>query len=128
MELKLDAEALQSVAATAIFQSIDADQRDTILQQAIRGLLVPDKNGYGTLGQTPLQKAFDNAIASASYQVVRERIADDPRVSEAISELLGPMINSALNAEAENYDQTLATAIGAAVGNWLAEVARERRQ
>lgn len=126
MEIKLDSESLATVAANAIFQEMDQATRDEVLKQAVKGLLTPSTSTWNR-GKTPLQEAFDQALNNAARIAVEKTIRDDPVVSSHIHELLGPLVNSALEAEGVNYDSTLATKIGQAVGQWLAECAQARR-
>ena len=128
MDLKLDPEAVQSIASAAIFDHLDQEARDSIIKQAVQHLLTPekDRNSYG-VGKTPLQRAFDQAISQAAHKVVREQIENDPAVQEKILEMLGPLLNSAMEAEAKELDTTLADKIGSALGSWLADVARSKR-
>lgn len=129
MEIKMDADSLAAIASAAIFDSMAQDQRDSVIKQAIQHLLTPEENRgrYGP-GTTPLQKAFDQSIETAAYRVVQEKIANDPQVTKYIEELLSPMVISAISAEAEFYDSSLADAVGKAVGTWLGEQARKRRE
>lgn len=130
MDLKLDPEAVQSIASAAIFEHLGQEARDSIVKQAVEHLLTPEKSrsgyGYGA-GETPIQKAFDQAITAVAYKVVKEQIENDPAVQERILEILGPLLVSATEAEAkEGFDAMLADRLGSALGSWLADVARRR--
>jgi hypothetical protein len=124
MEIKLDSEAAASIASAAIFESLSQQAREDVVKQAIASLLVPKtERGYGS-GKTPLQLAFENAISNAAYRVVDDKIKNDPDVTAHIEELLGPLINSAIKAEAEDYSRSIADVVGQALGTWLYEKAR----
>lgn len=128
MKLELDPESVQSIASAAIFDHMTQEARENVLKQAVEALLTPtpSRGGYG-IGKTPLQLAFERAITTAAHQAIQEKIANDPEVSAKIHELLGPLLNAALEAEAENYDTSLADHLGQALGSWLAEQARKER-
>jgi hypothetical protein len=128
MDLKLDPEAVQSIAATAIFESLDANAREEILKQAIQQLLTPekDRSRYG-YGKTPLQRAFDQAISEAAFRAVREKIEADPEVQARIDELMGPLVSNAVTEMSADYQDGLASAIGSALGAYLAQHARDSR-
>lgn len=133
MELKLDSEAAASIASAAIFQSLSEDQRDNVIQQAIQYLLTPQPQNPGTtygarVSKTPLQLAFEQALTVAAYKAVADAVQNDPGVKENIDRLMSPIINQALEVEAMSYDFTLSDKIGKAVGDWLADKARERRE
>jgi hypothetical protein len=129
MEIKLDAEAVAGIASAAIFDAMSADMRESVIKQAVQYLLTPEENrGRFGPGKTPLQNAFDQAIQQVAYKVVKERIEEDPVISEHIQSLIHPLMTQALNAEAVDYETTLADAIGSAMGSWLSELARKRRE
>lgn len=125
MELKLDSEAMGKLASKAIFDEMSEETRNNILKEAVKHLLTPKlERGHG-YGKTPLMLAFERGLEIAAFQAVQERIASDPQVKSAIQDMLGIVINAALDAEAANYDTTLANAIGSALANWLHEKVKE---
>jgi hypothetical protein len=125
MEIKLDGTAVAELASAAIFQSLSEQQRESVLKQAVEALLTPDKNHHSTAyGKTALQQAFEQAIRQAAYNAVHEKIAQDPEVRAKIDELLGPLLLAAVDAESSEYRDSLADAIGNAIGGWLAAKAR----
>lgn len=127
MEIKLDAEAAASIASAAIFDSLSEEARDSVIKQAIEHLLTPEKDRMRTNhGQTPLQTAFNQALNTAAYKAVAEKVSNDPQVTAKIDELLGPLLLKAIEAEAEHYDNSLSDKLGSALGQWLAEKARTR--
>lgn len=126
MELKLDPESMASIASAAIFDQMPQVSRDEVIKQAIEYLLTPekDRHQFGSVGKTPLQQAFESALRNAAFRAVEEHVKNDPQVTAHIQELLGPMINSALEGEASLYNSHLADAIGAALANWLGQISR----
>lgn len=127
MDISINADDVSAIASKAIFETLSQQARDDILQKAVSSLLTPSRSGYGATSQTPLQIAFENAIATAAHKVVRERLLEDPEVAAGIDRLLGPLLASAMSAEAAHHDTSLADAVGAALGTWLAERARSDR-
>lgn len=126
MEIKLDADAVTAIASAAIFESLDKDARDLVIKQAIMYLLAPDVKHFSGTGATPLQRAFNQAVETAAFNVVREVVADDVNVKAHIMELLGPLVTSTLDVQAQDWRDDFGTAIGKAIGIWLNEQARER--
>lgn len=129
MEIKLDSEAAASIASAAIFESLSQDQRENVLKQAVQHLLTPEKEtrpGYFGNGKTPLQKAFEQALSQAAYRAVEEHVKNDPKINEMIVNMLQPLIMPALEEEASQHNYLLSNKLGAAIADWLAEVARER--
>lgn len=128
MEIKLDNEGLATIATAAIFDSMTQQARDDVVRQALQYLLTPEKNRntYGVNTTTPLQDAFNAGIRTAAFRAVEEKIQNDPEVQNHIYGLLGPLLNSAMEAEAEDWNSGLADALGSALGAWLSTKARER--
>lgn len=129
MELKLNSEAAAAVASAAIMQSLTEEYKEQVLSQAVQYLLSPPKGNTPSFrdGKTPLQEAFEQALTVAAHKAVADRIANDPQLNRAINDLLSPLITAALDEEAKNWDTTLASKLGQAIGDYLAQCARERR-
>lgn len=103
MDVKIDAEAMQSVVAKALMEGISTEQRDLIMEQAVKALITPPKNSYGRVdGQTPLQDAFDMAATSAVRTLAREAIEKHPEFRERVDAMLGEAITNAL--QGSEYD------------------------
>lgn len=120
--ITIDPEALATIAAKAIFEGIGQEQRDLVLQQAVRSLLEVPKTPYGMVGRSPLQSAFDTAIASVAHDVVRRQIMNDPAVRAKIEEFLaGPV------AKLLEEDSTLASSISHAIGRAIVDWVHEER-
>lgn len=127
MDIKIDSDAVASIAATAVFDALNEETREGVLKDAIKYLLTPDqsRNAFGSTKLTPLQNAFNDAIRSAAFKVVREKVENDPEVIAAINELLGPLLLTALKGEASVYSFGLSEHLGNALGQWLGEQARK---
>lgn len=126
--IKLDAESFAGIASAAIFDSLTEEARGDIIKQALEHLLTPESNrGFGVKPTTPIQQAFNQAIQSVAFKVVRDKIENDPTITAEIEKLIGPMVLGAIDVESETHSTSLADAIGGAVGTWLAEAARLRR-
>lgn len=129
MEIKLDGDAVASIAATAIFEAMDIDTRNSVIQQALSYLLTPAQvtSGYNNRGasETPLQQAFNQGVRDATFKLVREYITESEEIKQGILSMLGPLITAALEGEASVYRYGLSESIGHAVGQWLAEQSRK---
>lgn len=129
MEIKLDAEAAASIASAAIFNSLSEDYRNEVIKQAVQHLIAPSKPSGSSSwnpGPSPLEQAFNQALTSAAYRAVEEKVKTDPTIQAEIDKLLGPIINGVLAAEAQRYNNELSDRIGKALGDWIAEVSRNR--
>ncbi len=129
MEIKLDAEAAASIASAAIFNSLSEDYRNEVIKQAVQHLIAPSAPSSGSSyrpGPSPIQQAFERALTTAAYTAVEEKVKTDPTIQAEIEKLLGPLINGVLEEESARYNNELSDRIGKALGDWIAEVSRNR--
>ena len=118
--IQIPEDAIRSVVAQAIMESITPKVREKILTDAVAVILVEAKPGQGwTAGKSPLALAFENAVSAAVHTVAREMVAENPEAQAAIRRHVGEAIAALCS---DNYDG-LPELIGDAIGKWL----RERR-
>src|SRR5882762_7773593 len=78
MDIKLDQEQMTTVVSAAILKSIDEDQRNVLIEGAIKHLLTaPPSNGYGSTRVSPLMDAFNSAAGRVASQLATEMISGD---------------------------------------------------
>jgi len=115
-DLKLDPDSLTVMVQKAIIDSITPEQRNKLVTEAIESLLqAPKRDRYGSPTTPPLTQAFERAVETAAYKVVRDMIENDPAVQARIRELVSAPITELCEG---NYDG-LPEKIGEAVGQWL---------
>lgn len=111
MQLNISDDNLRQLVREAIFAGIPQDKRDALVSDAIKNLLDADPRSYGDKSQ--LQRAFENAINSLVFEVVRERVKED----QALRAKVSGQIEAALTAFAEN--ESLASLIAEGMSHAL---------
>lgn len=120
-EIKIDSEAMQSIVAKAVLEGIDANQREALLEQAVRYLITPpkgDRYGYGVSPATPLQTAFDNAVQASIHRTAVELVQGDEALQQRLKTLVTNAIADIMTEE--RYDD-LAEAVRKSLGSTLSE-------
>ena len=72
-------EAMTSVVAKAILDSLDADQRATLIQDALKHMIEPtevERNYRKEKGPSRLQTAFRQQLEFVAGQVIREQLQE----------------------------------------------------
>lgn len=88
MELKIPPDEMTKIVSAAILEKISAEQRTTLISDAIQHLLQPSQkdNYYG--GKTsPLQEAFRHATVEVARIIVLEELQKDGEFKARIREL-----------------------------------------
>lgn len=119
MDITIDSEAAREIVQKAIFESLDQDARNALVQQAVQALTQrPKKELYSTtIPDTPLEAAFNRAVQELSTEVVREYLSDS-----SIKKAIQDQIFAALNDIVEEKGNWLYDSIGYAVGQKVASV------
>ncbi len=83
LKVSLPEAQVQEVVSAAVLKLFNEEQRDTLMQHAIRHLLTPPENrgGYGR-PPTPLEDAFNTAVSQATRQWFVERLTGDADTPE----------------------------------------------
>lgn len=124
-ELKLDGEAIAPLVHKAILDSITTDQRDELVRRAIEHLLVtPPRAQYGAPQAAPLTEAFNTAIRSVAWKVVKDQIETDPEVQARILEMVSAPIAEITRGNYDGLPEKIGEAIGEKVSEWLRDRSR----
>lgn len=116
MRLDINDEQLKSIVSEAIFASLTEEARGTMIKGALAHLLTPEKTGnYGAVGLTPIQQAFNRAIETVANVVVREELAKNEAVRDAINAMTTEAIRAFMGAEKDKMVQRMAGAIARAI-------------
>lgn len=95
--MNLDNEAMKTVMAKAVLDSMTDDARDELITKAITDYVSKsDKGNYGS-NKTPLEEAFEFATRDIARGVIKEKLEDDAfkePLEKAISEALKKAFNS----------------------------------
>lgn len=110
---------MEPLVAKAILDALTDEVREKLIAEAIKHLMTPVSNGYGSrTAQTPLQGHFDNALAAVARRVAEEVIAADGRFEKAVRNSVVSFIDKL---EENAWDTTLVEATVVAIVNKLRE-------
>lgn len=116
MKLDIDDDQMKSLLSEAIYASLDEKKRGALIKGALEHLLTPDRNsGYGVTGQTPIQRAFNNAIETVANTVVREELTKNEAVRAKIEEMMASAVAAFIGAERETMIKRMSDAIASSL-------------
>ena len=112
----LDDDQIASVATSAILAMITGEQREAIVERAVRSLLMPDSHSYGN--ESPLQRAFKLALDRVATKVCEEEIGRSPEIMAHVQELVQGAVKRVLGDEERKAKmiEEIAYKIGDALG------------
>lgn len=114
MDIKLDQEQMTTVVSAAILKSIDEDQRNVLIEGAIKHLLTrpPSNNGYGSnQRESPLMDAFNSAAAHVAHKLAEEMISGDETLKGKIKSLISDAFEKVFTESREKTVGKIADAI-----------------
>jgi hypothetical protein len=127
LKVSLPEAQVQEVVSAAVLKLFNEEQRDTLMQHAIRHLLTPEDRGRGYgRGRTPLEEAFDTAVNQATRQWFVERLTGDEDTPEKkmLHDALSQVVERMFTGEdGANVIDVLTEGVGASFRR-LAEKAR----
>ncbi len=86
MEMKLDDEALKSVMAKAIMDTLTPESRERLISDAVQRLLTTKVSDHYD-APSKLQNAFDQAVQITAQQIAREIVGADDTIKAKIKEM-----------------------------------------
>jgi hypothetical protein len=121
--ISIDDKTVQSLVSKAIVDELGKEGRDLLITQALETLIKPNVNAYGREeGPPPINRAFEQAVQQASWEVAREVVKEHEELRAKLRELVGDVILDLLGGE--EYSSSARTAIAQgfvkAVSDWLA--------
>ena len=110
--IDLSDEQLHGIVSEAILQAIGEKQRDAILQEAVRELLTKKKVGvYGDY-TTPIQEAFNLAVAGVAREAAREMLDTDEDIRTQVRALLKEVVERVFTIQRDKAIDALSNAFG----------------
>lgn len=86
--ITVDAEAMQSLVAKAIIDSMTPEKRNELIENAIKTVLAtPRKQNSWDPDRSPLQLAFNEAVRICTDKMARDIIAEDVTFQAKLKEL-----------------------------------------
>ena len=84
MEIHMNDAQMRQLVSAAIFEHIDASDRDKLLKDAIVHLLTPERSHYGGQERSPLQRAMTMAVENIARELVAEYLAQPERRAQLL--------------------------------------------
>lgn len=88
--ITLPLDEMRVLMGKAILDSLSAEAREKLLQEALNYLLVapPTQRGYGEQ-KSPIQYAFDEAVRQLATEIAQSIVAEQkPKIIEAVTAML----------------------------------------
>lgn len=114
MTLELDPVALREATTQAIMGTLTPEVRAQIIEKAISALLKPSTDSWDR-GRSPIQTAFDNAVAHCAKEIAKEQIAADEKIRTRLQELMRQAADKVLGMDADKLAEKMADAFTASI-------------
>jgi hypothetical protein len=116
--VSIDPDTMRTVVAKAILDGLSQEQRDLVIEQAVKALITPTKpaGSFGSAtGPSPLQQAFDMAVHRACNKVADEILANTPEFQERLRGLFSDTVKSAMQSADWDLQRKISEAVMLAV-------------
>lgn len=96
IKIEFPQEKLQALVEHWVIEQLSAEQKETILAQAIKYLMTPPpQNQYDrTPARSPIQVAFDQAVTQTIHKIAREMIENSPEVQAKCRQMIGEAVET----------------------------------
>lgn len=90
MKVDIPEEQWGAMVGAAVMSAITDENRDTLVKEAITHLLTPEKNHTYGRNRSPLQQAFDCAVANEARKCVADQLDSElgGKVSQIVQEAI----------------------------------------
>ena len=89
--MQLNTPDMTAIVSKAILDSLDAQKRDLLIQEALRGLMEPPKGSYSS-NKSVLQEMFAKEAANVASEVIREKLQNDPVVKAKLESMVSEVV------------------------------------
>lgn len=107
--INLDPVALREATTQSIMGMLTPEVRAKIISDAISALLNPSTNSWDK-GRSPIQQAFDNAVARVAHEVAHEHVKNDPTIKSRLEFLVKETATNVLRMDAAKMAENMASA------------------
>ncbi|HKX46205.1 MAG TPA: hypothetical protein VJP77_05845 [Planctomycetota bacterium] len=123
VSLNLDNEQLKQVVAGAVLSALSPESRESLIAEAVKGLLVMDEKNSGYYGErtSPLQRAF----MGACEKIAREQCEVEMRKPENMARITA-IASKGIEAALEKQAATIAANLGDVIVKALSGQLKER--
>lgn len=112
MNFKFDDDAMRSLMAKAILDTVSAENQQAMLETAVSNFInKPDEKDYVKNKRTPLEQAFEYAANDVARKVIEAKFSDDKVFRARVDALVSEAITKAF--ADENRDKMLDNMVNA---------------
>jgi hypothetical protein len=90
MDIKIPQEQWGAMIGAAVMASVTQENRDALIQEAIKFLITGERNSYGNI--SPLQQAFNQAVRHEALKVIEA----DATANSELTKLVRGVISDAV--------------------------------
>jgi Lhr-like helicase len=92
----IDENALRTIVAKAMFDTLTETKKEELLNQALTSIITPAKDPYGRSSASIVEQAFRQHVDIEVRNIVRDIIQSDPRVKAKLTEAVTQTIENLL--------------------------------
>lgn len=117
MDLRVNDDAMKSLVAKAIVDSLTPEMREKLIGDAVTQTLTkPEQtSGYGRSTRSPLQIAFDHAVTNEAERYAREHLANDGAFKAQIEALFADVAKNLFESNRDDLISSIASTIRSAL-------------
>lgn len=109
IDISMNSDQLKDLVQEAILRAMDENQRETLIQAAIRHLLTSDST-YGRR-ESPIQHAFNSAVNGVAILIAKEQLEANTEVSAKMESLIQAALVKVMDENREKTIERIAAAI-----------------
>lgn len=100
MDLRVDDDAMRSLVAKSIVDSLNQETRENLIKEAVRHVLAtPEQGSYFGSKRSPLQQAFDRAVEQEAMRYAKEVLESDTSFKQQIQTLFADVAKRMFESE-----------------------------
>jgi hypothetical protein len=114
LTLQLEGDALREAIAQSILGQLTPETQRKLLDKAIQAILTPSTHSWDR-GQSPLQKAFENAVVIVARREAERLVSEDEEMKAKMEDLLRKTADRVLSTDTEKLAEKMASAFVASM-------------
>lgn len=103
----IDENALRTIVAKAMFDTLTETKKEELLNQALTQVITPAKDAYGRSTVSIVEQAFRQHVELEVRNIVREIMKSDPRVAAKLTEVVTQTIHNLLFKDSDRLANAL---------------------
>lgn len=111
MDIKLNEEQMQSIVSAAIFQTLDEQQKEMMIKDALKHLMTAVPRGSYGERYSPLAEAFHRAVQDQARKLATEMLENNAEINTKIQSLISEGVQQLMTDKREGTVLRIADAI-----------------